>query len=172
MSPTLPPLLFIHICSEISGWRTFLNLSTFQLFQERELFLKLCRVTARSLQWACLDLKDPPLSICVRACVRACVCVSCHSVISDSCGPMDYSLPGASVHGVSESRILEWVAISSPRGSSPPRDWTCVFYVSCIAGRFFSHWAIREAHVALERSFIPLIISFYIHKMGEIAPLW
>ena len=38
-------------------------------------------------------------------------------------------------------RILEWVAISFSRGSSPSRDWTCV---SCIAGRIFTCWAIRE----------------------------
>ena len=36
--------------------------------------------------------------------------------------PMDCSLPGSSVHGVFQARILEWVAISSSRGSSPPRD--------------------------------------------------
>ena len=39
---------------------------------------------------------------------------------------MDYSLPGFSVHGISQARILEWVAISSSRGSSPPRDLTWV----------------------------------------------
>ena len=38
------------------------------------------------------------------------------------CNPMDCSLPGSSVHGISQARILEWVAISSSRGSSPPRD--------------------------------------------------
>ena len=38
------------------------------------------------------------------------------------CDPMDYSLPGSSVHGVSQARILEWVAISFSRGSSGPRD--------------------------------------------------
>ena len=39
------------------------------------------------------------------------------------CDPMDCSLPGSSVHGVFQARILEWVSISSSRGSSPPRDW-------------------------------------------------
>ena len=38
------------------------------------------------------------------------------------CDPMDCSLPGSSVHGISQARILEWVAISSSRGSSQPRD--------------------------------------------------
>ena len=34
------------------------------------------------------------------------------------CDPMDYSLPGSSVHGILQARILEWVAMSSSRGSS------------------------------------------------------
>ena len=48
---------------------------------------------------------------------------------------MDCSPPGASVHGISQARILEWVAISFSRGSSPPRDQT---QVSCIAGTVFT----------------------------------
>ena len=55
---------------------------------------------------------------------------------------MDYNLPGSSVHGILQARILEWVAIPLPRGSSWPRDW---IPVSCIAGRFFTIWATREA---------------------------
>ena len=51
---------------------------------------------------------------------------------------MDCSPPGSSVHGIPHARILEWVAIPFPRGSSQPRDW---IHVSCIAGRFFTIWA-------------------------------
>ena len=42
------------------------------------------------------------------------------------CDPVDYSPPGSSVHWILQARILEWVAISSSRGSSLPRDWTCM----------------------------------------------
>ena len=59
------------------------------------------------------------------------------------CDPMDCSLPGFSVHGIFQARVLEWVAISFSRGSSWPRDWTQVSY---IAGRYFTLWATREAH--------------------------
>ena len=38
--------------------------------------------------------------------------------------PKDCGLPGSSVHGMSQARILKWVAISISRGSSQPRDWT------------------------------------------------
>ena len=54
---------------------------------------------------------------------------------------------GSSVHGVSQARIPETVAISFSRGSSQPRDWTHVSCVFCIAGRFFTHWATWEAHI-------------------------
>ena len=59
---------------------------------------------------------------------------------------MDFRLPGSSVHGISQARILECVAISFSRGSSQPRDQT---WVSCIAVRFFTVWATREAPVSL-----------------------
>ena len=48
----------------------------------------------------------------------------------------------SSVHGISQARILEWVAISFSRGSSPPRDQSCV---SCIVRRVLYHLATREA---------------------------
>ena len=51
------------------------------------------------------------------------------------CDPMDCSLPGSSVHGILQARILEWVAIPFSKGSSLPRGRTCV---SHIAGRFFT----------------------------------
>ena len=46
--------------------------------------------------------------------------------------------------GILQARMLEWIAISFSSGFSQPRDWT---KVSCIAGRFFTGWATREAHI-------------------------
>ena len=70
------------------------------------------------------------------------VCV----LVTQSCltlyNPVDCSLPGSSVHGIFQARILEWVAISYSRGSFQPRDRT---WVSCIASRFCKVWATREA---------------------------
>ena len=59
------------------------------------------------------------------------------------CNPMDCSLPGSSIHGTLQARILEQVAILFSSQSSLPRDWT---RSSHIAGRFFSAWATRESH--------------------------
>ena len=53
-----------------------------------------------------------------------------------------FATPWAVVRGILQARMLEWVAIRLSRGSSQSRDWT---QVSCIAGRFFTTWAIREA---------------------------
>ena len=62
--------------------------------------------------------------------------------MSDSCDPVDCSPPGSSVYRIFWARIVQWIAISFSRGSSRPRNWTKVF---CIAGRFFTYWARREA---------------------------
>ena len=61
------------------------------------------------------------------------------------CDSIDCSLPGASVHGILQARILEWVAMPSSRGSSSPRDWTCISYVSWDGSEFFTTSTTWEA---------------------------
>ena len=67
------------------------------------------------------------------------LCMSICCLVAESClilcDPMDCSSQGSSVHGITQTRILEWVAISFSRGSSGPKDWTCV---STLAGGFFT----------------------------------
>ena len=70
------------------------------------------------------------------------------------CDPIDCSLPGSSVHGIFQARVLEWIAISFSRGSSQPRDWT---QVSCIVDRRFTVWATREEIYSLSHSVVPSI---------------
>ena len=50
------------------------------------------------------------------------------SAVSDSLQPHGLRPPGSSIHGISQAIILEWVAISSSRGSCWPRDWTCLLH--------------------------------------------
>ena len=57
------------------------------------------------------------MSLCV------CMCAELLQSFLTLCDPVDCSLPDASVHGLLQARILEWVA---SRESSQPRDWTCV----------------------------------------------
>ena len=64
------------------------------------------------------------------ACMLSC------SVVSNSATPWN-SLPGSSVHRISQARILEWVAISFSRGSSRRRDQSTSPVVPALAGGFF-----------------------------------
>ena len=73
------------------------------------------------------------------------------------CDSMDCSLPGSSIHRILQARILEWVAIPFPRGSSQPRDQT---QVSPIAGRFFIVWATREAQTKYFKCVTPHLILY------------
>ena len=87
-----------------------------------------CNIT--KISRSCFMLEQPLVHI--HRCQT--VCQSCPTL----CDPMDRSPQGSSVHGIFQVRILEWVAISSSRASSQPRDQTYVSCVSCIAGRFFT----------------------------------
>ena len=85
---------------------------------------------------------EPPLSpsLCSdpSKCVRPQLC-------STLCDPMDSSLPDSSAHDILQTRILVWVAISSSRGSSWPRHWTCISCVSCFGSQILYHWVSQEA---------------------------
>ena len=69
--------------------------------------------------------------ITCKLCVHARLPQSCLTL----CNPMDWSLPGSCVHRILQARILEWVVISSTRGSSAPRDQTQVSSNSCLGRR-------------------------------------
>ena len=78
---------------------------------------------------------------------KSCLChfLCCYLVAKSCltlCKPMECSLPGSSVHGILQARILEWVAISSSRGSFQLRDQT---RISCIGRQILYHWVTQEA---------------------------
>ena len=58
---------------------------------------------------------------------------ACTQLCRTCCSHMDCSLSGPSVHGILQARMLEWVAISSSRGSPRPRHQICISCASCIA---------------------------------------
>ena len=67
------------------------------------------------------------------------------------CDPMDYSLPGSSVHGILQARILEWVVMSSFRGSPRPKNRTLISYVSCIGRQVLYHWHhLRSLYIYIQ----------------------
>ena len=77
---------------------------------------------------------------------------------------MDCNPPGSSVHGISQARVLAWVAISFSRASSQSRDWT---YICCIGRQILYHWAPRGAplytiyKIHIHRHFILIIFIFH-----------
>ena len=62
-----------------------------------------------SVLWEGVPSHFPSSHVCMYVCAQSCLTL---------CNTMDYSLPDSSVHGISQTRILEWVAISSSRFSS------------------------------------------------------
>ena len=76
-------------------------------------------------------------------CVHAQLCLTL-------CDLMDCSPLGSSDHGISQARILEWVAISCSKGSFRPRDQTHVSCASCVGRQILYHRAIGEALLSVE----------------------
>ena len=101
--------------------------------KNKSLFQKLY-VKSQVLLWVCVCV-----CVCVYVCVYVCVsaCSATQSCLT-LCDPMDCSLPGSSIHGILQARILEWGAISYSRGSSQSRDWTHVSCILCIGSRFLT----------------------------------
>ena len=92
------------------------------------------------LNWSVIALQCCDSFWCIAqwissACLPAKSLKSCLTL----CDPIDYSLLGSSVHGILQARILERVAMLSSRGSSWPRDQTCVSYISCIGRQVLYH---------------------------------
>ena len=71
------------------------------------------------------------------------------------CDSMDCTLPGFSVHGILQSRMLEWVAIWFSRGSSHPRDQTWVFHIAAVF--FTTEPPGLEDSYYISRSSVPLL---------------
>ena len=82
------------------------------------------------------------------------------------CNPMDCSLPGSSIHGIFQARILECIAISFSRRYSRPRDWT---WVSRIVGRPFTVWATGEAQ---EGDVLPFYSTIYPAALVASSPVY
>ena len=78
------------------------------------------------------------------------------------CDPMDCSPPGSSVHGILQVKILEWVAMSSSRGSSPPRDWTQVYCISCVGKEVLFFFFFLMLIYFIDHYMLPYFIFIFI----------
>ena len=70
--------------------------------------------------------------------------------------------------GILQARILEWVAISSSRGSSWPRDWTCISCCSCIGRRILNHWTMWETLCLYHMTQQLYFWAFFTEKSGHV----
>ena len=88
--------------------------------------------------WLSFSLSSTPTTFqpCFTAWVHAKSLQSCPTL----CDPMDCSPPSSSVHGTLQARTLEWGAMPSSRGSSPPRDQAHVSCFSCIGSQVLYHY--------------------------------
>ena len=101
---------------------------------------------------------------------RSCVHAKSLQLCPTLCNPMDCSLPwttgygqrtASSVHGILQERILEWVAVSSSRRSSGPRDQIYVSYISCIDRQVLYHQGHLESPVHdLKFGSLPTVVIF------------
>ena len=110
----------------------------------------------RNLRLSQINISKTPNT--VRVCVRVCVCVC--SVVSDSLHlacqtPLSWDSPGKNTRvGI----------ISCSRGYSQSRDWICNPWVSCIAGWFFTHWAIGETY-----KYVCIYSFIWLHQVLVVA---
>ena len=102
-------------------------------------------------QWSAYVFTSPSLCVSVpESRFFLCIRMQSHWFLHDVCSvaqlcltlcdPMDCSLPGSSVHGIFQARILKWVAISFSRGSSQPKDQTHVSWLSFFGRHVLYHW--------------------------------
>ena len=87
------------------------------------------------------------------------------------CYPMDCSPPGCSVHGISQARILVWVAVSSSRGSSRSRHWTHVFFIPHFGRKILYHCTTGKPYW-INRKPINQKIAVLYKTLGDCCKAW
>ena len=140
---------FLFVCVKIN-WDTISFLSTPGLFYLHTRLLTLFPEVHGGgfLLWVLTAPTNDGVCVCVCVCVHLCTCSVTHSCLI-LCNPMDCSPPGSSVPALFQASILECIAISFSRGSSQPRDWTCISCASCTGGLILYHYATWEANCLL-----------------------
>ena len=110
--------------------------------------------------WQCWDGMKNDFLVSFGPCLGNSKRVPSHFSRVQLCDPMGHSPPGFSVRGISQARVLEWVAISSSRGSSPPKGWTCVWLL---------HWQTDSS--PREPPGQPSDVCIFINKNGILTTL-
>ena len=116
-------------CNWLQGWNFHLEVETFTSpSAEKRSYLFLDQETFQT------HIRSPKF-------LHAAAAAKSHQSYLTLCDPIDVNLPGSSVPGILQARILEWLAISFSRGSFPSRDRTGVYCICCIGRWILYHWA-------------------------------
>ena len=132
-------LLLVGLSWEVKGLDSVLDLPWLEILAHQ-----LCKpgefLNLSALQCPHPQTTDNHRDVELKGLYVRCVCICAKSLqlCLTLCDPMDCSPPGSSFHEILQARILEWVAISTSRRISQPRDWT---QVSRILG---TDWAMQE----------------------------
>ena len=122
-------LLLIYLLPQMDVWRSVCPAVIPALYFENWWLwvFPLARLVCKECVWMCACLQGFETIVVLVA-----------KLCPSFCDPMNYNPQGSSVHGISQARLLEWVAISFSRGSSQTRDRTCI---SCVGRHILYHWA-------------------------------
>ena len=105
--------------------------------------------------------------LCVCICMHVCM-LSHFNCVQLFCDPMNCSLPGSSVPGTLQSRILELVAIPYSRGSSRSRDRAQISYVSALASGLYTTNTAWWAHTYIYDVYVYAYISPFTLELNSI----
>ena len=146
---------FFHCGKRKKKTMKFAFLTIFKCTVVLSIFLLLWNISSELFHLSSGTMSMMPLSPLLQplgTTILLCFCEFDSFVYAQSCpilcDPMDYSPPGSSgssAHGIFQARILEQVAISYSRGSSLPRDRTCISWVSCVGRWILYHCTTWEA---------------------------
>ena len=160
--PAQPAAAPQGLCSESSS-RSLKAASSCWLPPSTYRSLLSCSLLSEAVSDPSLDIETPSspcsfphsISLCSTGAFKykVCACVFVYTHVRTRaraqscptlCDPMDYSPPGSPVHGIFQTKLLEWVVISFDLGSSRPGDETRVSCVSCIGRQILDHCTTWE----------------------------
>ena len=135
--PDHQPLRPSSILSPTLDFASFLNFVCMRPVYTLLYLADFAQCQACEVYWWCCVQLSCSFSSLNGILLHCCCCCCLLGQVWLSCDPVDCSLPGSSIHGISQARVLEWVATPSSKGSSQPRDRTHLLAFPALTGILF-----------------------------------